>query len=105
METPPRVAEPLDEQPLDEAVDVFVGAVDEGRIGSPALEDVGERRFDLARLVAREDAGRGQRPRPRGAARHVVFEEPSIESKRGAELEGRLRPAPHRIAPTRALSS
>ena len=31
VQPPAGVAEALDEQPLDEAVDVFVGAVDEGR--------------------------------------------------------------------------
>ena len=105
VETPPGVAEPLDEQPLDEAMDVFVGAVDEGRIRSSAIQDVGERRFDLARFVARDDAGVRQRARPRGAPLHVVLEEASIEAKRGAELEGRLRPARRRSAPTTEWAS
>ena len=50
VQAPPGVAEPLDQQPLDEAVDVLVGAADERRIRSAALEDVGERRFDLRAL-------------------------------------------------------
>jgi hypothetical protein len=59
-------------------------------INASALEDIGERRLDLTGFVAREDSGLRQRSRPRGATRHIVFEESSIESKRGAKLEGRF---------------
>ena len=69
-------------------MDVLVGAVDKLRIRPPALEDVGERVLDSARLVAGEDAGVCQRARPRDAARHIVLEEAAIEAERGAELEG-----------------
>ena len=83
------VAEPLDQQPLDEAVDVFVGAVDERRIGSAALEQIGERGFDLRALRRRAARPPRQRPRPRQAAGDVVFEQAAIETERRAEVERR----------------
>src|SRR5437870_2068546 len=88
MQPPARVAEPLDEQPLDEAVHVFVGAADERRIGSAALEDVLQRGVNLPGFVARQHAGVCQRTRPRPTAGDVVFEETAIEPKRRAEFEG-----------------
>ena len=83
------VAEPLDQQPLDEAVDVLVGAGDERRIGPALLEDRGQRVFDLPRFLRRQHAGLRQRARPRHAAGHVVFEQAAIEAERRAELERR----------------
>src|SRR6266496_142158 len=88
MEPSARVAERLDQQPLDEAVDIFVGSGDERWIGSAALEQLPERRVDLARFVARQHAGVRQRAGPRQAAGHVVFKEAAIEAKRRAEFEG-----------------
>ena len=101
----PASPEPLDEQPLDEAVHVFVGAVDKRRVGAAALEDLGERRLDLRASSRGEHAGARQRPRPREAARHVVFEQTPIEAERRAELEAPPRRAPCRNVPTRASSS
>ena len=74
MEATAGVAEPLGEQPLDETVDVFVRTIHKRGIFLPAIEDVGERRLDFARLLACKDAGMRQRTRPRDAARHIVFE-------------------------------
>ena len=92
-----RVAEALDEQPFDEAVDVFVGTVDEGRFRSAPAPGSRQRRFDLARLVALENARPGERARPRDAARHVVFEEAPVEAERRAPFEsGRHRALPQR---------
>src|SRR5580704_13951891 len=90
MQTSPGIAEPLDQQTLDEDVNVLVRPVDEAGVRSPPLEDLAERGFDLTGLVESEDSGLRQRPRPGDATGHVVFEETAIESKRGAELEGRL---------------
>ena len=86
VQTAAGVAEALDQQPLDEAVDVLVRAVDECRIGSPLVEHGGERVFDLTRFVRRQHAGLRQRARPRHAAGHIVFEEAAIETERRAEL-------------------
>ena len=72
------VAEPLDQQPLDEAVDVFVGAVDErrarrGRARGCAASAV----FDLARFV-----GATARP-PRASARaHAMLPVTSSSNRR-----------------------
>ena len=82
------VAEPLDEQPLDEAVDVLVGAVDERRVGAAPLEDVAKRRLDL-------------RPRPRLSGRR--------RSRARAPTPGcrsrRLRTAGDRTGTTRPNSN
>src|SRR4029077_13636042 len=51
VQPPSGIAEALDEQPLDEAVDVFVGSVDESRLRASALEDTGESRLDATRVV------------------------------------------------------
>ena len=56
MEATAGVAEPLGEQPLDETVDVFVRTIHKRGIFLPAIEDVGERRFEFARLIACKDA-------------------------------------------------
>jgi hypothetical protein len=69
-------------------VDVFVGAIDERRIGSAALEQIGEGGVNLRRFVARQHARTAQRPRPREAAGDVVFEQAAVETKRRAEVEG-----------------
>ena len=52
------------------------------------LEDLGQRGVDRRASSAREHAGLRERPRPRQAARHVVFEQAAIEAERGAEFEG-----------------
>jgi hypothetical protein len=87
VESPARVAEPLDEQALDKAVHVFVRTVDEMRVGPCLFEDLVERGFDLARLVALEDPRPGERPRPGEAAGHIVLEEAPVETERRAELQ------------------
>src|SRR5207247_3094695 len=81
------VAQPLHNQPLDEAVNVFVGSVDEARIGPSPFENFGERLLDLTGLIPRENAGRCKRARPGDAPRHIVFKEAPIELKGRAELE------------------
>src|SRR5262249_42093742 len=89
VQAPARVAELGDEQTLDEAVHVLIAAIDERGIAAAALENPAERGFDLTRLAYVENAGLRQRPRPRLAADHVVFEQPPIEAKRCAEVERR----------------
>ncbi len=87
MEPLPGVSQALDQQPFDEAVHVFVRAVDERRIRSPVLENRLQRRVDGHGLLTRQDAGLRQRPRPREAARDVVLEETTIETEGRAPLE------------------
>ena len=82
-----RVAQALDEQPLDETVDVLVRPVNEAGVGAPSLENVGENGFDLARLIGREHTGLCEHTRPRDAPRHVIFKKTPVEAKRGAKLE------------------
>ena len=84
------VAEALDQQPLDEAVHVLVGAVDERRVGSPALEDIGERRRRSAGAssAASTPAAASARAHARLPV-DVVFEQPAIETERRAEFERR----------------
>jgi hypothetical protein len=77
----PGVAQAFDQQPLDEAVDVFVRSVDEGGIHSSLLEDGAERFLDLPRFFFRQHARTGQRPRPREAAGDVVLEQPPVETE------------------------
>ena len=84
------VAEPLDEQALDEAVHVLVGAGDERRIRPASLEDRRRASASIcARFVRRQHAGLAQRARPRQAAGDIVFEQAAIEAERGAEFERR----------------
>ena len=87
VQTPPRVAEPLDELPFDEAVNVLVRAVDKRRVAAPALEDLSQRGLDLTRFVSREHARARERAAPREAPGDVVFEQTAIEAERRAELE------------------
>src|SRR5438445_4997641 len=84
------VAQALGQQSLDEAVDVFVGTIDKGRVLAAALENGRESSFEVAGLVARQHAGVRQRTRPRNAPRDIVLEQASIELKRRPEGE-RLR--------------
>ena len=83
------ISEPLHQEPLDEAVNVFVRTIDKRRVRAPALENVCERRLNLPALVTRENTGTLQRPRPRDAPGHVVFEQAAIEAERGAPFKGR----------------
>ena len=83
------VAEPLHEEPLDKTVHVFVRAVDERLVRPATRENVGERGLDLPGLIAGEDAGARQRPRPRKTSGDIVFEQAAIEAERGAPFKGR----------------
>ena len=87
MKTAAGVAQTLDEQTLDEAMDVFIAAADEIRRRVPLLEDVCQRLLDLAGLLDREHARFVERARPRRAACDIVLEEASIEPEGSAELE------------------
>src|SRR5215813_10487325 len=89
MQTPSGITDPLDQHPLDEAVYVFVVAIDESRVGLPALPDVAERFLDLIDVGLGKDAGPAECPRPREAAGHVLVEQAPIEAKRLLELERR----------------
>ena len=51
MQTPAGVAQPLHEQTLDEAMHIFVGAVDETGLGPAAFQNGGQRGLDAVRLV------------------------------------------------------
>src|SRR5205814_3199369 len=64
VQPPSRIAKSLDEQPLDEAVYVFIKAGDEGRIRAALLENVGQRLLDLTRIFEPEHAGLRESPRP-----------------------------------------
>ena len=81
------VAEPLDEQAFDEAVDVLVVAGDEGRIGPRPARGCRRASSRSARASSASARRRAQRARPRQAAGDIVFEQPPIEAERGAELE------------------
>ena len=89
VQAPPGVAEPLDEQPLDEAVDVFVRPGDKRRLLAMTLEQIGERRIERPRVIAAEHSGARQRARPGPAAGDVVLEETAVETERRAPLECR----------------
>jgi hypothetical protein len=82
------IAQPFHEQPFDEAVNVFVGAIDKGRIGSAAFEDGLQRVLDLVGLCVGQDAGPAQRPCPGDAAGYIVLKQTAIELEGGTELEG-----------------
>ena len=51
VQAAPRIPHPFDELTFDEAMDVFVGAVDESCLGAAAFENGGERRVDTSRFV------------------------------------------------------
>src|SRR5262249_5731796 len=89
MQAPARIADALDQHALDETVHVFVGAVDESRVGLTALTDPGEGLPDFLAAPRREPPGAAKRPRPREAAGHVFVEQPPVEAKGLLELERR----------------
>ncbi len=88
MQSTAGVAETLDEQPLDEAMHVFVGTVDERRVRAPAFEDVGQRGGNVGAFLRREHSGGRQGARPRHAADDVVLEQAAIESEGRTPFEG-----------------
>src|SRR5579864_604965 len=83
------IADPLDEDSLDEAVHVLVGSAHERWIGSPLFEDLSQALLDCAGVRRRQHPGAGQGARPGDAPGHVVFEQPSVEPERRPELERR----------------
>jgi hypothetical protein len=87
MQALAKIADSLDELSLDKGVHIFVGAVDERWLASAPFENVPERRRHLRGFGAVEDAHTDERVDPRQAARHIVFEEASVEAKRRPELE------------------
>src|SRR5258705_7294507 len=89
VEAAARVADPLDQFALDEAVDVLVGTVDVRRVAAAFLEHLLEPFANGGGVLLREHAGGPERFRPREAARYVVFEQRAIEPERDAEIEGR----------------
>ena len=90
VQPPAGVAEPLDEQPLDEAVHVFVGARRRTPGSRGRARGCRASAASICRASSRgKHAGPAERPRPREAARHVVFEQAAIEAERRAELERR----------------
>ena len=66
VQATPGVAEPLDEQPLDEAVHVFVGAGHKVRIRDAQFENLGQRLLDIAvrRRASARRPWRARAPRP-----------------------------------------
>jgi hypothetical protein len=88
MKATPGVAEPFDEQPLDEAMHVFVGTVHERRVRAPAFEDVGQGGGNVGAFLGREDSRGRQGASPRHTADDVVLEQPAIEGERRAPFEG-----------------
>jgi hypothetical protein len=74
---------------FDERVNVLVVPVHEAGIAPPFVEDADQRRHDRGALVGCQHTSRLQRLGPRDAARHVVFEQATVERKRAAEVEGR----------------
>ena len=86
----PGVAEPLDEQALDEAVDVLVVAVDKRADPSGRARGSPSSAVSICSASAcGSTPARAERARPRDAAGHVVFEQPAIEAEGRAELERR----------------
>ena len=81
MQATPGVAEPLDKQPLDEAVHVLVGAGHKVRIRDAQFEDLGQRLLDMPCVVGRQHAGPGERARPGQAARDIVGKETPVEAE------------------------
>ncbi len=78
------IAEPLDEQPLDEAVDVLVGAVDERRVGAARVED----RVSAASICVAPRRRRARRPsRARAPTRGC----PSRRLRTGGDRSGTRR--------------
>jgi hypothetical protein len=84
-----RVADALDQPPLDEAVDVLVSAI--GSIVQSFNADVRADRLEAVDdggcVGRREHAGGAQRLGPRHAARDVIVDQPPIEGERSAERE------------------
>src|SRR6516164_8897469 len=89
MKTTAGIADALDQHALDEAVHVFVLAVDESRVGLAALPDVVEDLLDLLHVGFRKHPGATECLRPCEAAGDVFVEQPSVETKRLLELERR----------------
>ena len=79
-----RIADARHELALDERVDVFVGAVDEGRIRRSGLEHLAQGGADGRRLVGAQHARAFQRVRVRQAADDIVFEQAPVEPERRA---------------------
>jgi hypothetical protein len=83
----PRLANPFDQLPLDERVDVLVGTLEEaGGLGA-LLEDALKTPGNRARIRRVDGAGCGNRLHPREAPPHVVFEQAAVEHERPPELE------------------
>jgi hypothetical protein len=90
----PRFANARDELALDKAMHVFVGAVHPRRIASALVENRVQPVANKVSVFSRQRSARDERLSPRQTAGHIVFEEPSIERKRDAEIEGgRIRRA------------
>src|SRR4030095_14805409 len=84
-----RVADSLHQLTFNEAVHVFVWSADPGRVATALLENVMKRRDDGCGVGGRKHICRAERLRPRDAARHIIFEEDTVEAERDAEIERR----------------
>ena len=89
MEALAEIAQTLDQQPFDEAVDVLVGSADETRVGPRLFEQRRQGRLQQVGLRGRQHPRARQRSRPREAAGHIVFEQAAIDGERRAPREDR----------------
>ena len=103
MQLFPEVADPFDEVPFDEGLDVLVVRVAEDRgIGRDGLLQRLEGGFEATEFVRIEDARAFQRPGPGGGSRDVLWKEPAIEGQRVVEpLEQVVHPSAESSAPDR----
>ena len=83
-----QIADLFDELSLDKCVHVFVWTVDECGLAPASIENSSERGRHLFGLGAVVNANAGKPLNPCKAARHIVFEQSSVESKGRPELEG-----------------